>query len=130
MSSVTTYHYLIVDISSDEQKNFAQSTAVKILLLNMIEAPNMSAESTKTTQGSEKSHNETGCTFNSEASPRMFGVDIFPEKITPQKNSEVFVVESHVSWNSESSYYEEPETLRPLPSSSLPRHREKLRNCP
>ena len=41
-------------ISSDEEEDSAQSTPIKVLPLNMIRALNMSAESTKATQGSEK----------------------------------------------------------------------------
>ena len=48
----------------------------------MIEALNLSSESTKPPQGSEESHDETASTFKSKASPRNIGIDIFPEKIT------------------------------------------------
>ena len=74
----------------------------------MTETLNLSAESTKVAPKSERGQDLS-------ASPRKFGVDIFPEKIIQNQDEEAFTVESHTVAEPEASYYEEPDLPRQLP---------------
>ena len=107
MSKLTPYHHLVVDISSDEQENYAHSTPIKTLPLNMIETLSLSAESTKAAPGSGRDQDLSASTFESNPSPHEFGVDLFPEKIIPNQDEEAFTLESHTVAEPETSYYEE-----------------------
>ena len=85
----------------------------------MMEALNLSTESTKAIQGSEWSHDDSASTFDSEASPRKFRVDFFPDRIAPNHENEMFVVEGHANEDPETSYYEDPESPQHLPPQQL-----------
>ena len=55
MGSLTPYHNLIVDISSDEEgENFTQSIPLKTLQLNTLGVRNLSGTSAEAQRGSEK----------------------------------------------------------------------------
>ena len=103
---------MIIDISSDEESTpLQQSTPIKFYPLNVIQALNLSGESTVAKMGSETSMEMTASTFESGPSPY--------KKITfstsPVSEGEEFRVEGQNINTTDESYFEEPDTPRQLP---------------
>ena len=82
----------------------------------MIEALNLSGESALATLGSEESPHCTASTFISEESPRKLGINLF-FKTTDENSDEenVLTVEGQGIIQSESSFYEEPDSPYQMP---------------
>ena len=116
MSKLTSYHHLVVDILSDEKENYAHSTPLETLPLNMIKTLNLSAESTKAAPGSERDKKNYRLLRSSQIRlPVNLASIFFPDKIIPNQDKEAFTVEGHTVAETGTSYYEEPDSPRRLP---------------
>ena len=115
---------LVIDISSDEENN-RYSTPIKTLPINMVGRLDLSNTSTEVPPGSERElngsivnlnlTNVSASTFESGPSPRNFGIDIIPERTAPSEEGEIFVTEAYTGNESESSFFEEPDSPRGMP---------------
>ena len=106
---------MIIDISSDEESTpLQQSTPIKFYPLNVIQALNLSGESTVAKMGSETSMEMTASTFESGPSPY--------KKITfstsPVSDGEEFRVEGQNINTTDESYFEEPDTPPSIASTT------------
>ena len=110
---------LVIDISSDEERESSiirSSTPVRAIPVNVVTTLDLSTSSLEATRGSANNQppyadeldlsNILASTFETIGSPR---------RITFTSPGEVFSVEGQIDSNSESSYYEEPDTPRPPP---------------
>ena len=102
----------IIDISSDEEATpLQQSTPIKYYPLNVVQALNLSEESTTAKMGSESSMDITASTFESGPSPYKR----ITFSATLDEEREEFSVERPPITNSESSFYEELESSDEMP---------------
>ena len=115
---------LVIDISSDEENN-RYSIPIKTLPINMVGRQDLSNTSTEVHPGSQRElngsfvnlnlSNVSASSFESGPSPRKFGIDIIPERTASSEEGETFVTEVLTRNESESSFFEEPDSPRGMP---------------
>ena len=109
----------VIDISSDEERESSiirSSTPVRAIPVNVITTLDLSNPSLEATRGSADDQPPHANELDlSNISASTFGTIGSPRRITFTSPGEIFSVEGQAGSNAESSYYEEPDTPRPLP---------------